>query len=96
MKPQATDDFIPLDGNAIAGMLSSLFAVEVTTAILTCNNCGASAEVGTIHVYGGAMGAILRCTHCDTAVLRFVQTPRGSVLDMRGTRSFVVSTGSPR
>ncbi len=90
MDIQPIDDFAPLDGNAIAGMLSDLFVGDVTTAILTCGQCGASAELGTIHVYGGAMGAILRCIHCDNAVLRFVQTPAGSALDMRGARGLVV------
>ena len=31
-----------LDGNAVAGLLREVFAVEMTTAIGTCNRCGAS------------------------------------------------------
>lgn len=91
MNAATPDDLAPLDGNAVAGMLSDFFVADMTTAVLTCDQCGASSEVGAIHVYGGAMGAILRCLHCDNAVLRFVQTPRGSTLDLRGARRLVVS-----
>ena len=35
-----------LDGNAIAGLLQEVFAVEMTTAIGTCGGCGAAAPVG--------------------------------------------------
>jgi hypothetical protein len=76
----------PLDGNAAAGLLQEIFAFEVTTANVTCAGCGAFAEVGEVMVYGSPMGAILRCAHCDTAVIRLTRTPRGLRLDMRGTR----------
>ncbi len=94
MNTGTQDDLAPLDGNAVAGLLSDFFVVDMTTAVLTCDQCGASAELGAIHVYGGAMGAILRCLHCDNAVLRLVQTPRGSTLDLRGARRLVVGGGA--
>ena len=34
-------DELMLDGNAVAGMLGEVFAVEMTTATGTCGNCGA-------------------------------------------------------
>jgi hypothetical protein len=90
----STDDtsnaFQPLDGNAAAGVLRELFAFEVTTARVTCGGCGKSATVAEAVVYGGTMGAILRCRNCDTAVLRLVHTPQGYWLDMQGTRSVFV------
>jgi Family of unknown function (DUF6510) len=73
-----------LDGNAAAGLLSQLFAVEATTARVTCGGCGIAAEVGAVRVYGGSMGAIFRCAHCDTAIIRVAQTPAGLWFDMRG------------
>ena len=33
-------DELMLDGNAVAGMLGEVFAVEMTTATGTCGNCG--------------------------------------------------------
>ena len=87
---QMTDDIVPLDGNAIAGTLSEIFAVDVTVATITCGHCGATAEIGAIRVYGGAMGSILRCAHCDNAVMRLVRTPKAATLDLRGARSLVM------
>ena len=34
-------DELMLDGNAIAGVLGELFAVEMTTAVGTCGSCEA-------------------------------------------------------
>jgi hypothetical protein len=78
---------LPLDGNAAAGLLRDLFAFDVTTAAVTCAGCGAAAELGAIRVYGGPMGAIFRCAHCDTAVIRLARTKAGFWLDMHGARS---------
>ena len=39
-------DELMLDGNAVAGLLGEVFAVEMTTAIGTCGNCGATDAVG--------------------------------------------------
>jgi hypothetical protein len=93
-KQQAMDDVLPLDGNAVGGVLAELFAIDITSAVITCGGCATSAEVGAIRVYGGTMGAILRCAQCDTVVLRFVRTPTRSTLDMRGARTLVVRRGA--
>lgn len=82
-----------LDGNAAAGLLRELFALDVTVARFTCAECGSVGEVGAARVYGGTMGAIFRCTGCDGVVLRLVRTPAGLWLDMQGTRRLVVPTG---
>ncbi|MBO0688305.1 MAG: hypothetical protein J2P40_01840 [Candidatus Dormibacteraeota bacterium] len=61
-----------LDGNAIGGLLQDVFATEMTTAIGTCDNCGAAEPVGAIHVFRGA-GVLLRCPHCDNALMTIVR-----------------------
>jgi Family of unknown function (DUF6510) len=82
---------MPLDGNAAGGLLGELFALDVTAAEITCAGCGAVAAVGATRAFGGSMGAILRCAHCDTVVLRLSHTPAGLRLDMRGTRTLFVA-----
>jgi hypothetical protein len=84
-------DMLPLDGNAAGGLLRELFALDVTAAEITCGGCGTVAPIGAIRVYGGTMGAVLRCAHCDTAVLRIAHTPAGLSLDMRGARRLFVA-----
>jgi Family of unknown function (DUF6510) len=77
---------LPLDGNAAAGLLRELFALDVTAAEVTCGSCGVVALVGETRLYGGVMGAIFRCAHCDGVVMRLVRTPIGIWLDLRGSR----------
>ena len=83
-------DTAPLDGNAAGGILSELFAFDVTTAIVICEGCDAEGEIAQARVYGGTMGALLRCAHCDTVMIRLTHTPRGFFLDMRGARRLFV------
>jgi Family of unknown function (DUF6510) len=79
-------DALMLDGNAVAGLLQEVFAVEMTTAIGTCDGCGASEPVGAIHVYRGA-GVVLRCPHCDNALAKIVADETRVWIDFRGVRT---------
>ena len=74
-----TDEVVPLDGNAAAGPLAALFAVEPTTIMITCASCGREGPLGTLRLYGGAMGMILRCPECGTANLRFSASCRAAM-----------------
>jgi Family of unknown function (DUF6510) len=79
------DTTVPhLDGNAAAGLLSQVFAVEVTAATVVCEGCGRDSAVAELMLYGGPLGAVLRCRGCDLAMIRLAATPGGHRLDMRG------------
>ena len=65
-------DELMLDGNAVAGMLTEVFAVEMTTAIVTCGNCGMAGPVGAMHVFRGA-GIVMRCPNCDNVMAKIVE-----------------------
>jgi hypothetical protein len=75
-----------LDGNAAAGLLQQVFAAEMTTAIGTCDGCGATDAVGAVHVYSGA-GIVLRCPHCEAVLMTVVTDGRRYWLDARGLRT---------
>ncbi len=75
-----------LDGNAAAGLLREIFAIEATTAAIICAGCGSETQIGAVRVFGGSMGAVFRCEACDTAMIRLVRTPGGYCLDMQGAR----------
>ena len=77
---------LPLDGNAAAGLLREIFAFDATAAQISCGSCGVASDIGGTRLYGGTMGAILRCAHCDSVVMRLARTPGGLWLDMRGSR----------
>jgi hypothetical protein len=87
-------DTAPLDGNAAGGILSELFAFDVTAASVICEGCESEGEIAQARVYGGTMGALLRCAHCDTVLIRLTRTPQGFYLDMRGTRRMFVRPGA--
>ena len=87
---QSHDAAVALDGNAAAGTLSDLFALDVTAAVVTCGECGVQFDVGAARVYGGQMGSIFRCIQCGGVVIRLVRTPAGFCLDMQGARRMFV------
>lgn len=73
-----------LDGNAVAGALSEVFAVDVTAAIGQCNGCGRTGVFAESRVYVNAPGTVARCPGCDAVLLRVVTTPNDTYLDLRG------------
>jgi len=75
-----------LDGNAAAGLLEEIFAPEITSAQVECGACGHIAAVASLRLYALAMGAVLRCAHCDDILMRVVHTPHGRWLEMKGAR----------
>ena len=79
-------DTLMLDGNAAAGLLQEVFAVEMTTAVATCDSCGASEPVGAVHVFRGA-GTVLRCPHCDNALIKIVKTATEVWISFGGVRT---------
>jgi Family of unknown function (DUF6510) len=83
-------DELMLDGNAVAGLLQEVFAVEMTTAIGTCNACGATEAVGALHVFRGA-GIVMRCPHCDTVLVTIVEAGTRMWMGFAGVRTLQVT-----
>jgi hypothetical protein len=87
-------DELRLDGNAAAGTLDELFGFEITAALATCDGCGLARCVGELLLYGGAMGAVLRCPACDHLMM-CVTCARGAArLDLRGVRALSAAMAS--
>jgi Family of unknown function (DUF6510) len=83
-------DALMLDGNAVAGLLQEVFAVEMTTALGTCGHCGATEPVGATYVFRGA-GIVLRCPHCDNVVAKIVKDGTRMWLGFSGTRMIQIA-----
>jgi Family of unknown function (DUF6510) len=73
-----------LDGNAMAGELREIFAVDMTSAVVTCAACGHVGAVATLRVRVPAAGLVARCPACEDVVLRLVRAPDRVFLDLRG------------
>jgi hypothetical protein len=82
-------DELVLDGNAVAGVLALIFAVDVTAAASTCADCGSTRALGAARLYIGA-GYVLRCTDCGGVMLRLVTAPERTFLTMTGIRGLEV------
>jgi hypothetical protein len=86
------DDGI-LDGQAAAGLLRDVFAGDLTTAIGTCGACGASEALGSAHVFQGA-GVVLRCPHCDHALVKIVRAESRVWIGFPGALTMEVARGA--
>lgn len=80
----ATIEDMRLDGNAVAGLLGDVFAVEMTAALVSCAHCGATGAVAASQVYLQAPGVVLRCPGCTGVIMRFAQVRGRLVADLRG------------
>ncbi|WP_248965129.1 DUF6510 family protein [Sphaerisporangium perillae] len=79
------------DGNALAGPLSEIFAVDVTAAGGRCASCGLTGPIASLRVYGPEPGYVARCPGCEEVVMRLVRGPDAAWLDLRGTVSLRIS-----
>ena len=79
------DADLRLDGNAAAGLLTEIFAAEMTTAMGTCTSCDASSVFATAQLYMQAPGVVFRCPSCTAVLMCVVRRPDGGlVVDLSG------------
>jgi uncharacterized Zn finger protein len=65
-------------------LLYEIFGVEMTASPTECANCGNEGEIGALLAFVQGPGIVLRCSTCESVVLRIVQTPEAVYLDARG------------
>jgi hypothetical protein len=73
-----------LDGNAAAGELSKIFAIDVTAAEAQCAHCGTTKRFAEAHLYMHGPGVVARCVACQHVLLRLVNVRQRVLLDVRG------------
>ena len=73
-----------VDGNAVGGVLGTVFAFEVTEVRGRCDSCGAVAVLAEAHVYGQAPGSVIRCSACEAALAVVVEAEGRIRLGLRG------------
>jgi hypothetical protein len=78
------DSDLRLDGNAAGGLLNEIFPFEMTTAFATCGGCGTMKPIAELLLYRHGMGDVLRCSGCDTALLRITHIRGYYRLDLTG------------
>lgn len=73
-----------LDGNAAAGELNRIFALDITAAKVLCAQCGSERHFAEAHLYMRCPGFVARCAVCEHVLLRLVDAGQRMVLDVRG------------
>lgn len=81
----------PLDGNVAGGILGEVFPFEMTAADTTCAGCGATNPIGAVAAFVSAMGTVIRCPSCDTALIRLTHVKGRYWVDLRGVRALQIS-----
>jgi hypothetical protein len=77
-----------VDGNAMGGTLTEVFARDVTSARMVCDGCGNMEPLGAEHAYLQAPGMVLRCRHCEQVLLVVTRANGAYLLSFRGVRWF--------
>ena len=79
-----------LDGNALAGPLLELFAVDLSGATGTCSHCDSAGPLGEQPLYADAPALVLRCRDCSGVLLRYGTGGDALRIDLSGLRLLVV------
>jgi Family of unknown function (DUF6510) len=75
---------LTVDANAVGGLLATVFGVDVTGSPGQCATCHTVSVMGTMRVYMRGPGVVVRCPACAEVVLRVVETPTATFLDVSG------------
>jgi len=69
---------VVLDGNAAAGILSEVFAGDVTTLVGVCGGCGSAAALAEAIVELDETAAIVRCRGCTHTLVTVLRSADGT------------------
>ena len=93
MRDDPAGDLV-VDGSSIGGLLASLLGADVTGMPGQCATCATVHVVGTMRVYMRGPGIVVRCPSCTEVVLRVVETPTATSLDLAGLRALRIARRS--
>jgi hypothetical protein len=75
---------LTVDGNAVGGLLAAVFSADITASPGQCAHCGTVSIVATLRAYVRGPGVVLRCPACADVVIRIVETPTATIVDVSG------------
>ncbi len=79
-----------VDGNALGGILSEVFVIDLTIATTTCAGCRSVSPLAVLDVFLDAPGAVARCRSCGAVQLRLVRSETRAWLDLTGIRALEI------
>ena len=72
-----------IDGNGVAGLLQEILAIESTSIVRLCPDCGDDQPLGEHRAYRSA-GVVLRCPSCGAVAVRIGIAPDRLIVEWRG------------
>lgn len=84
-------DQVPIDGNALGGLLGAFLGVDLTSAQVVCTACDRHQAVAQLVVYDAGAGMVARCRGCSEVVVRAAVIRNDLVLDLRGATTLRIS-----
>jgi hypothetical protein len=73
-----------VDGNALAGPLSEVFDVDVTTTSVRCTACEDVSVLAKAMVFEKPHSFIVRCSRCDAVLMVVLQKADATEIDFSG------------
>ncbi len=80
-----------VDGNALAGPLSEIFRMDVTTVVARCRHCGDQAMLAQAMVFFAAPGTVVRCATCDEVLATLVEEDGMLLLSLAGISALAIA-----
>ena len=75
---------LTVDGSGVGGLLAAAFGADVTAMPEQCAHCGTVSVIATMRAYVRGPGIVIRCPACTDIVIRIVDTPTGTRIDVGG------------
>jgi hypothetical protein len=79
-----------VDGNVLAGPLSDIFSVDMTTAMGTCGSCADASPLAMSMVYLKPNTYVVRCHVCDAILLTIIQSSKFTRIELSGMTSLMI------
>jgi hypothetical protein len=83
-----------LDGNAIGGLLTEVFAAEMTSAEATCAACGVVRPLADTLVYLRGPGTVIRCRRCTSVLIVICRVRGRNCVDLSGLEALQAKDAS--
>jgi hypothetical protein len=88
-KMESPDD-LAIQGSAVAGTPSSIFAIDVTAAEVVCAECGARSALPDEKAYLHGPVSQLHCARCSSVLGRFRRSREAVWIDLRAPAAWQV------
>lgn len=83
-----------VDGNALAGMLSGVFADDPTSIVVVCGHCARSGSLAEAVVERDEHAAIVRCRGCSRTLMTVVAAPSGPAIRIAALAELISPTAA--